>query len=262
MTDFKINGLVIQERELGENDKLLTVLSERYGKLYVVGKGVKSIKNRHMHCCHLLSYVTFNLRRKGNYYYITESDLIENFYDIRNDILKLSLSAYICDVINHIVQEGVGEDTILRLALNTLYAILTDKHPLETIRASFQIKLLAEAGFYPDFTSCSICKNEEIESGYLDLIDGVAICDKCKNKFNLIEQAESFIERGMDKPIAIITKGIIDTINFIVNADSKRYLSFILSSDELFLLYILSEKFLINQLERGFNSLDFYKSLL
>ena len=66
----------------------------------------------------------------------------------------------------------------------------------------------------------------------------------------------------MDKPIAIITRGIIETVNFVVNSNSKRYLSFILSNDELFLLYILSEKFLINQLERGFSSLDFYKSLL
>lgn len=262
MTDFKVNGLVIQERELGDNDKLLTVLSERYGKLYVIGKGVKSIKNRHMHCCHLLSYVSFNLRRKGNYYYITESDLIENFFDIRNDILKLSLATYVCDVVNHIVQEGVGEDSILRLALNTLYAILTDKHSLETIRAAFQLKLLAEAGFYPDLSSCSICKSDSIESGYLDLIDGVAICDNCKNKFNLINQSESFAERGMDKPIAIITPNVITTINFIVDANLKKFLSFSLSGDDLYLLYILSEKFLINQLERGFNSLDFYKSLL
>lgn len=262
MTDFKVNCLIIQEREIGDNDKLLTVLSERYGKLSVIGKGVKSIKNRHMHCCHLLSYVSFNLRRKGNYYYITESDLIENFYDIRNDILKLSLSSYICDIINHVVQEGVEENTILRLALNTLYAILKDKQSLETIRASFQIKILAEAGFYPDLSFCSICKDENVLVGHLDLIDGVIVCNNCKNKHLLIESSEPFAERGLDKPIAIITKAIINTIDFIVNSDSKRFLSFSLSEEDLFLFYILSEKFLINQLERGFNSLDFYKSLL
>ena len=53
MTYFKVNGLVIAERELGDNDKLLTVLSERYGKLFVIGKGVKSLKNRHMCCSNL-----------------------------------------------------------------------------------------------------------------------------------------------------------------------------------------------------------------
>ena len=39
MTDFKVNGLVIRETETGEYDKLLTVLTEKYGKLFVIGKG-------------------------------------------------------------------------------------------------------------------------------------------------------------------------------------------------------------------------------
>ena len=262
MTDFKVNGLVIQEREIGENDKLLTVLSERYGKLFVIGKGVKSLKNRHMHCCHLLSYVSLNLRKKGNYYYITESDLIENFFGIRNDIIKLSLAAFICDVVNHIAQEGQGEDSILRLTLNTLFAILKEKQPFEAIRAAFQIKVLAEAGFYPDLTSCSICKTAEIHSGYLDLIDGVIICNSCKDKLNFTNSSTSFLAKGMDKPVAIISKSAIEAINFIVNSDSKRFLSFTMDPEDLNILCNLSDKFLLNQLERGFNSLDFYKSLL
>lgn len=262
MTDFKINGLVIQEKEIGDNDKLLTVLSERYGKLFVIGKGVKSIKNRHMHCCHLLSYVSFNLRRKGNYYYITESDLLENFFEVRNDLTKLSLASYVCDIVNHLAWEGTTEDSLLRLTLNTLFAISKEKQPLELIRAAFQMKALAEAGMYPDLSACSACESEEIVGGYLDLVDGVIICNNCKNKLNLIETSASFVERGLDKPIAIITKGVIDAIKYIVNSDSKRFLSFTLSDEECELFYILSEKFLINQLERGFNTLDFYKSIL
>lgn len=262
MTDFKINGLIIQERELGDNDKLLTVLSERYGKLFVVGKGVKSLKNRHMHCCQLLSYVTLNLRRKGRYYYITESDLIENFFDIRNDLLKLSLATFVCEVIDSTVQEGVEENEILRLALNTLAAISSEKKPLETIRASFQLKILAESGIYPDLTACSSCGKEEILSGYLDLIDGIVVCDECKNNLNTINKNDAFLEHGINKPIALISKSIIFAINYIVNSDSKRFLSFTLDESELQLFYTLSEGFLVNQLERGFSTLNFYKSLL
>ena len=82
MTDFKKNGLVIHENDYGENDKLLIVLTERYGKIPVIAKGAKSVKNRHMACCQLFTYASFNFRKKGNFYYITESDLIESYYDI------------------------------------------------------------------------------------------------------------------------------------------------------------------------------------
>ena len=35
MTDFKVNGLVIREAEYGDNDKLLTILTEKYGAIIV-----------------------------------------------------------------------------------------------------------------------------------------------------------------------------------------------------------------------------------
>ena len=54
MTDFKKNGLVIHENDYGENDKLLVILTERYGKIPVIAKGAKSVRNRHMACCQLL----------------------------------------------------------------------------------------------------------------------------------------------------------------------------------------------------------------
>ena len=100
MTEIKQNGLVILEKDLPENDKLLVILTERYGKLPVIAKGVKSVKNRHIASCQLFSYASFGLRKRGNYYYITDSDLIENYYNIRNDIVRLALASYICDVVN------------------------------------------------------------------------------------------------------------------------------------------------------------------
>ena len=40
MNDIKVNALVVKESSSGEYDKVLTVITEQYGKLYVVGKGV------------------------------------------------------------------------------------------------------------------------------------------------------------------------------------------------------------------------------
>ena len=262
MTEIKVNGLVLFDREIGENDKLLTVLTEKFGKLFVIAKGVKSLKNRNMCCSHIFSYASFGIRRKGNYYYLVDSDLIENFFSVRNDILKLSLASYICDVVNHVAQEGVGEDELLRLALNSIFAISTDKYELEHIRASFQVRIVAEIGMAPDVHSCSLCNEEAVQSGYLDLVDGVTVCDKCRSKTDFIPEENPFTERGLQKPISLINDKIIDAINYIINSDIKKFLSFSLEGDSKLLLYDLSEKFLVNQLERSFYSLEFYKSLM
>lgn len=261
MTEIKVNGLVLFDRGIGENDKLLTILTERYGKMFVIAKGAKSVKNRNMCCTHIFIYASFGIRRKGNYYYLVDSDLIENFFSVRNDILKFSLASYICDVVSHVAQEGVGEDDILRLALNTIYAISQDKYSLETVRAAFQLRIVAEIGMAPDIYSCSKCGCEGVLGGYLDLVDGIIVCDECRkdNDFNIEENA--FTERGLQKPIALVNEAILHAVKYIINADIKRFLAFSLEGDEWKLFYDLSEKFLQNQLERSFYSLEFYKSL-
>lgn len=262
MTEFKVNGLVIFDREIGENDKLLTVLCEKYGKIFVIAKGVKSMKNRNMCCSHIFSYARFVIRKKGNYYYLVDSDLIENFFSVRNDILKLSLASYFCDVINHIAQEGVNEDQLLRLALNSIFALSTDKYELEHIRAAFQLRVVAEIGMSPDVFSCSNCGKTEDVFGHLDLIDGVVVCNDCVGKISYSLEENPFAERGLQKPIATVNPSIIEAVKYITGSDIKKFLSFSLDLSDYNLLYDLSERFLINQLERSFYSLDFYKSLM
>lgn len=262
MTDFKVNGLVIREAETGEYDKLLTVLTEKYGKLYVVGKGVKSVRSRHMATTQLFSYSSFNLRKKGNYYYITDSDLIENYYSIRGDMLKLALASFICDVSCEVAKEGVEERELLKLTLNTLFAISKEIRPLEIIRASFELRVASDAGFMPDLTGCRCCQKENPDMMCLDIMDGTIICDECrKNTFSATVK-DAFYETGVPKPISIISLSVLATMRYIISARQERFLAFSLDSAEHQIFFDVCEKYLLNQLERGFFSLDFYKSLL
>lgn len=262
MIDFKVNGLVIREAETGEYDKLLTILTEKYGKLFVVGKGVKSVRSRHIASTQLFSYASFNLRKKGNYYYITDSDLIENYYDIRNDILKMSLGSFICDVACEVAREGVEEGALLKLTLNTLYAIAKEIRPLEIIRASFELRIASDSGFMPDLTACRCCGNANPQISCLDIMDGTIICDDCrKNEFSATVK-DAFYELGIPRPISLISLPVLASMRYIISSKSERFLAFSLDKIEHQMFFDACEKFLLNQLERGFFSLDFYKSLL
>lgn len=262
MTEIKQNGIVISERDIGENDKLLVVLTERYGKLPVIVKGGKSMRNRHIPSTQLFAYSVLGLRKKGNYYYITDSDLIENYYEIRNDIVKLSLATYLCDVVNDVTQEGNNDDEILRLILNMLYAISKDLKPLEMIRATFQIRLAAELGFTPNASECHICHDDIAEIYYFDLIDGVLTCDKCRGRTSFTVEDSPFLEKGLNKPIVIISSSVAKAFEYITSTSQGKILSFTIDDREWSSFFEASEKFLLNHLERSFYSLDFYKTML
>lgn len=262
MTEIKQNGLVIAERDLGENDKLLTVLVERFGKLTVVAKGAKSVRNRHMPSTQLFAYASFGLRKKGNYYYITDSDLIESYFDIRGDILKLSLASYFCDIACDVTQEGNGDDEILRLTLNMLYAIAKDLKPLEVIRAVYELRIAKELGFSPNIEGCAACSCIDAPAYFLDILDGTLTCEKCKNTVNFAYEENAFTEKGLQKPMAIISYHVVSAMRYVIEAKQERVLSFTLDSCEWTSFFNVAEKFLLNHLERGFYSLDFYKSML
>lgn len=260
MTEIKQNGLVILEKDLPENDKLLVILTERYGKLPVIAKGVKSVKNRHIASCQLFSYASFGLRKRGNYYYITDSDLIENYYNIRNDIVRLALASYICDVVNDVTQEGNNDDEILRLSLNILYAIANEIKPLNYLKAIFETRLACELGFTPDVSSCSRC-GEESSKYLFDIIDGNLLCEKCKNSI-IVDTNDIFMERGLNKPVYIVSSSVVKAIEYVCTAKQERILSFIIDELDWLDFCSIAEKFLLNHLERGFYSLDFYKTLI
>ncbi|MBQ7760765.1 MAG: DNA repair protein RecO [Clostridia bacterium] len=262
MIEFKKNGLVIHEYDLEENDKLLIILTEKFGKVPVIVKGGKSLKNRHLPCCQLFAYSSFSLRKRGNYYYIVESDLIESYFNVRTDIIKFALASYICEVANDVCQEGNNDDNILRLLLNTLHLISNDIKPLEFIRASFEMRMCYELGFAPNIEQCSVCGNLINSDCFLDIFDGVVICSKCREQANYSISEINYTDQGVAKPFIQISSAVVQAILYIVNAKPERFTAFNIENSELDMFYNACEKFLLNHLERGFTSLDFYKSVI
>jgi len=58
-----------------------------------------------------------------------------------------------------------------------------------------------------------------------------------------------------------VSEGILNAMRYICSCDQKRIFSFSLSDAAMESLSGITETFLVTQLERGFSSLDFYKSL-
>ena len=92
-------------------------------------------------------------------------------------------------------------------------------------------------------------------------MDGVITCENCKMNNNFSLDDNPFYEKGLNKPISIVSKAVVDAINYIVFAKQERVLSFNINNDDWTSFFDVAEKFLLNHLERGFFSLDFYKSL-
>lgn len=258
--DFEVNGLVIREVKNGESDKIITILTAEQGRITISGKGISSIRNRHAAAARLFTYSTFQLHKRGDFHYIRDTFYLEGFTAIHYDAEKLALANYICDVAGDISLDGVGDPELMSLTLNTLYAIANmDSVPLEQIKGAFEFRAAAQSGFMPDLTVCDGCGCELTEDCSLDVMNGRLLCKKCRTA---LENDPAYIQDEYSAKIMIrVSPPVLAALRFIAYAPLKKLLSFSLDKSELPLLAVVCERYLLNHIEHGFTSLEYYKKI-
>ena len=240
-------GLVLRVTNYNDTDALLTVLTHNHGKLTLKARGLRRKNSRLIGACQLLAYAEFTLFEYRDMYTINEARTIEMFHGLRKDIQRLSLGTYFAQVAEVLCQEDLPNPDLLSLALNSLY-VLSQPHADERqVRATFELRCACLAGYTPDLTGCAKCGTPDHVR--FDLRAGQLECGNCRN-------SES---DGIRIPV---DPGALDAMRYICTCSAKQIFSYKLGVVSMENLSQISELYLLTQLEHGFSTLDFYKSLL
>ncbi|MDE7260852.1 MAG: DNA repair protein RecO [Oscillospiraceae bacterium] len=242
-----VKGIVLRAVDTKESDKILTILTP-HGKLPVVAKGARSRRSRVTACTQLLAYSEFTLSESRGWQYLAEGSTLELFDGVRQDIELLSLASYFAELTEAAALENTESGPVLSLLLNALYALGTLKKPQALVKAAFELKLMALIGFEPLADGCAFCGNPEPKDPVLDVREGVVCCKACGKG-----------ERGLSMPLS---PGALTALRRVLYGEAKRLYSFSLAEPDLKKLGDASEAYIHTVLERGFGTLDFYKTLL
>lgn len=239
-------GLVLRVTDYNDRDSLLTLLTPNNGKLTVKARGLRRKNSPLTAPCQLLAYGDFTLFEYRGAYTVNEAASVELFQSLRRDLMKLSLGTYFAQVAELISQEDLPNPEVLSLVLNCLH-MLTKNAPEEKVKAVFELRIACLAGFMPDLSACHGCGCETPDR--FDLSAGRLECTRCR----------SMDSNGIRLPLSA---GTLDAMRYIALCEPKRIFAFDLGQENLAQLSQITEAYLTTQLERGFPTLDFYKSLL
>ena len=242
-----IQGVVLRVTDYNDRDALLTLLTSRHGKLTVKARGLRRKNSPLVAPCQLLAYGEFTLFEYRGQYTINEAHSIELFTPLRRDLTKLSLGTYFAQAAEVLSQEDYPSPELQSLLLNSLYALSHLDHSETQIKAVFELRAACLSGYTPDLFGCHICGSQT--PNRFDLSAGQLECQNCRNR-------ES---SGIRMPV---TPSVLEAMRYICLCDPKKLFSFQISPQTLIMLADLTEAYLTTQLERGFSTLDFYKSLL
>lgn len=253
----EVKGLVLRVTNIAEADRLLTIYTEECGVITAYAKGSRSLKSRKMSATMQFCYSSFILYTRGDKCWVKEASLIESFFGLRESIDGLALAGYIVEVLSDVATAEADRD-LLRLSLNSLYAISALKAPVNKIKAAFEIRCAAILGFMPDVLSCFTCGEREGDF-FFNVMAGAIECRACHRK---AERAHTTLaEEHESNIIYILSEGAKTALGYCIYSPLEKLFSFKISDEDMHLFSRAAEGYLLNHLERGFKTLDFYNEV-
>lgn len=235
MGTIKTKGIIIAENNMGDFDKMVTLLTPS-GKIGCSAKGARRPKSQLMAGTQFLCFGEYMLFKGSNTYTLNSCETIELFYPIRIDLDKLQYASHITKILQDVTDENQNTYKILQLYLNTLYVISEMELDLEWVVSIFKLRLMCLLGFTPLVKNCTSCQTEE-NLTHFSLKDNGLKCMHCaKQDTGAIQISES-------------TK---KAIRYITWAPAKKLYSFTLSEENKKQLTMISKLYTDIKLEKEY----------
>ncbi|MGE4215016.1 MAG: DNA repair protein RecO [Anaerotignaceae bacterium] len=247
MSTQKLKGIVLKEYQSGESSKRIVVLTGEKGTISLSVKGGKNTKSKYLAATQMFCYSEFVVYEGRGFYSVTSAEVIESFYSLRNDISKLSFSAYIMELLEKTVFEGMHSEDVLKLALKTLWVIAKTDIDILLAVSIFEIKYLQMNGFLDEGDQCSSCGNPVGGEPFFSTSDGGIICGNCKNNSG---------------KVFTLMEGTYSAINYVLKSNDSRLFSFKVSDDVRRQLRLILEDYMAEHIGQNFYTLEFAKSCI
>jgi len=243
MALVKTKGLIIREQPFQDQDKLLTIFTEKEGKQRAIAKGVRRRKSALVAATQLFAFSEFVYYPGKNFASINEANLIESFYPLRQDVGKMTLSSYLLELLDAFFDLYQGNPSFLKMTTHCLYYISEKKATCdEALVAAFQLKLLEVQGIGPVLDRCVRCgKTTDLtafsveESGFL--------CGDCARGGRLPESLRETMITLLNWPVKKTCYG---------SWDRKEILE----------IMGLLNRYIVSHLNRRLKSYDFFVNLI
>jgi len=157
MATIKTRGIIIRRINLGEADRILTILTEDRGKIRVVAKGVRKPKAKLSGFLELFRYNEYLLAEGRNLDLVAGAYTIDNLVGVGQSLRSVAVAYYIAETLDKLVEETQEINKVFDIVYRSLKAI-SEGGDLDAIKSWFEINLLTSLGFRPELNHCVECR--------------------------------------------------------------------------------------------------------
>lgn len=243
----KSEGIVLREVRFEDTDKILTVFSRKYGKIHAMAKGALKPRSSLLACSQVFAYSDYTFFKGKSFYHVNQGDIIDAFYDIRENMNRLLYASYLNELVDSSIVEEEPNEKLFKLLIKGLSVLSNMNRNFMKFVISFEIKYISFIGYRPSLDKCVLCGHEIKEPFSFSIKHGGVICKNCFQVGNLNEPM-NFI---MLKYLQLLLFTSLDDL------DNLK-----IPEDIMFKLQELMVKYILTCLEKDkFRTLEFIKSI-
>ena len=204
-------AIVLECRDHGESDLIVTFFCQHHGRLTGIAKGAKRSKKRFVNKLEIFSSlrILHSTPQNNRLAFIAEAELLNGFLTLRENISCYTTANVIREFILLATKEVEGDDELYPL-LRWAYDSLNIGHPSLPVLVLFLIRFYSIIGYSPQLEICHQCGQQiHADKNYcFNITTGGIHCNMCDDR-----RAEPKLQ---------LSKGTLKTLTAALHQPLKR----------------------------------------
>lgn len=200
MALYRDQGIVLRTHKLGEADRIITLITERHGKVRAVAKGVRKTKSKFGARLEPTSHVALQLYEGRELDIVTQAESIDHFKAIREDLDRLTRAVTMLEAVDQLSLEREPNPDLYRMLLGALRTVAAKNSAL--VVAGFHWKILALEGFRPMVDGCVVCDAPEGLVAF-DPTEGGLLCSEHRRGTRVSPEAVELLQQILGGRLAL-----------------------------------------------------------
>ena len=145
MPAFKTEGVILKRRDFGEADRILTIFTQKEGKITVLARGVRKITSRRAGNIELLNRVTLFLYPGKNFLILTEAESLDTYPKLKENLTLSATAFHIIELVDRLTAENQENRVLFSHLVEVLKRL--SSNPRQIWVRAFEVKALSNLGF-------------------------------------------------------------------------------------------------------------------
>ena len=185
MDEYKVKGVVLTAGDYKEKDILITLFTVELGKIRAVLRGAKQTKAKLKFAGQPFCFADWILVKRGEYFYVTQVDLIDTFYDLTSDYDCYLTATALSEVVLEVLKPNMLNEQLFVKFLTAIKSLIYDKINYNLVLCKFLLDVLSLSGYELNFHNCGRCNMPIVGDIILSSITNDFSCVSCSNNYGL-----------------------------------------------------------------------------